>query len=235
MTDEERNENEERSESEDEGSENGGGGESSAEGQDDSSAEASSSSSDDDDGDAGDDGDGDGEQSGASAESGDDSESGGGGDDGGDDDDGDSESGGGDGDSGRTVSDVMSGDPVTVEAGDSVEDAAAKMKESDTGTVLVVDGDELKGIVTDRDIAVDAVGEGQSDAKVEDVMASDPTTVSPDDPIDKAIEVMRDEKVRRLPVVDDGKPVGVVSLGDLAEEADDSSVLGEMASAEPNN
>jgi CBS domain-containing protein len=218
MTDEERNENEERSESEDEGSEKGGD-ESSAESQDETSAESESSSGGGDDG--GDEGGG---GDGGGGDDGDDS-----GDDSGGDDD------GGDGDSGRSVSDVMSGDPVTVEPGDSIEDAAAKMKEADAGAVLVVDGDELKGIATDRDIVVDAVGEGESDARVEDVMTSDPTTVSPDDPIDKAIEVMRDEKVRRLPVVEDGKPVGVVSLGDLAEEADASSVLGEMASAEPNN
>lgn len=142
----------------------------------------------------------------------------------------------GDDDSGRTVGDVMTGDPVTVEPSASVEEAAKKMKESDAGAVLVVDGDELKGIATDRDIAVEAVAEGEgSDAKVEDVMTSDPTTVSPDDDVENAIDVMREEKVRRLPVVDDGKPVGVVSLGDLAEEADASSVLGDMAASEPNN
>jgi CBS domain-containing protein len=139
-------------------------------------------------------------------------------------------------DSGRTVSDVMTGDPATVEPSATVEEAAQKMKESDAGAVLVVDGDELKGIVTDRDIAVDAVAEGEGgDAKVEDIAAADPATVSPDDGIDKAIETMREHKVRRLPVVEDGKPVGVVSIGDLAAEADESSVLGDMATADSNN
>jgi CBS domain-containing protein len=150
-----------------------------------------------------------------------------------DDDDASAESGD---DSGRTVRDVMTSDPVTVEPSATVEEAAQKMKESDAGAVLIVDGDELKGIVTDRDIAVDAVAEGEGgDAKVEDVASTDPATVSPDDEIDKAIETMREQKVRRLPVVEDGKPVGVVSIGDLAAEADESSVLGDLAGAEANN
>jgi CBS domain-containing protein len=74
------------------------------------------------------------------------------------------------------------------------------MKEADTGALLVVDGDELKGIVTDRDIVVNAIAEGK-----------------------------REKKVRRLPVVDDdGEPIGIVSLGDLAIEADDDSALKEI-------
>ena len=225
MTDEERNEQEERSEEErdDDGD---SGEETSAESGDDTSAE---SSGDDDSGDdSGDEDSGEGDSGEeTTAESGDDS---------GDDDDSGDEDSGDDDDSGKTVSDVMTSDPVAVEPGTSVEEAAQKMKEADAGAVLVVDDGELKGIATDRDITVDAVAEGEgSDAKIEDVMTSDPATLSPDDDIEKAIEAMRDQKVRRLPVVDDGKPVGVVSIGDLAAEADDSSVLGEMATAEANN
>jgi CBS domain-containing protein len=241
MTDEERNEQEERSEeerdesedSEDTSSESGddtssdSGDDSGDEGSgdddsgDETTAEGDDDSSDDDSSDDEDSGDGDSEET--TAESGDDSD---------DDSDDDEDS---DDDSGKKVSDVMSSDPVAVEPGTSIEEAAQKMKEADAGAVLVVDGDELKGIVTDRDIAVDAVAEGEGDAKVEDVMSSDPATLSPDDDIETAIEAMRDKKVRRLPVVEDGKPVGVVSIGDLAAEADDSSVLGEMATSEANN
>jgi CBS domain-containing protein len=169
-----------------------------------------------------------------SASSGDDS----GDDDSGDDDD--SERSGDDDDSekesgGTTVGDVMSENPVSVEPGDSIEDAAAKMKEADTGAVLVVDGDELKGIVTDRDIAVDATAEGNTDAKVEDVASTDTTTIKADADLREAIDLMREKKVRRLPVVDDdGEPVGIVSLGDLAIEADDDSALKEISAAEPN-
>ena len=145
-------------------------------------------------------------------------------------DDDDEGSGGG----GTKVSDVMASDPASVEPGDSIEDAAKKMKENDTGALLVVDGDELKGIVTDRDIVVNAVAEGNSDASVEDVASTDTTTIEPDSSLGDAIELMRENKVRRLPVVDGDELKGIVSLGDLAIEADDDSVLKEISAAEPN-
>ena len=233
MADEERNEeNEEREE-------NGSGDD--EERDESQSSSGDDSSSDDDSGDSGDSGgddsdDDDSDDDDAKASSGDDSDSDD--DDSDDSDDDDSDSDGdddGDGDdSGPTVSDVMTKDPESVETGDSIEDAAKKMKENDTGALLVVDGDELKGIVTDRDIVVNAIAEGNSDAKVEDVFTSDPATVNADDDIQSAIDAMREKKVRRLPVVDDDKPVGIVSLGDLAVEADDSSVLGELAKSDPN-
>jgi CBS domain-containing protein len=131
----------------------------------------------------------------------------------------------------------MTKDPVSVEPGDSIEDAAKAMKEKDTGAILVVDGDELKGIVTDRDIVVNAIAEGNSDAKVEDVASTDTTTAKPDDSLTDAIKKMREADVRRLPVVeDDGdKPVGIVSLGDLAIAADDDSALKDISEASANN
>ena len=134
-----------------------------------------------------------------------------------------------------TVSDVMSEDPQSVEPGDSIEDAAKKMKEAETGALLVVDGDELKGIVTDRDIVVNAIAEGNADASVEDVASTDTTTIEPDASLGDAIDLMRENKIRRLPVVgEDGDPVGIVSLGDLAIEADDDSALKEISKAESN-
>jgi CBS domain-containing protein len=134
-----------------------------------------------------------------------------------------------------SVKDVMTENPESVEPGASIEDAAKKMKEADTGAILVVDGDDLKGIVTDRDIVVNAIAEGKTDAKIEDVASTDTTTIEPDADLGDAIEKMREAKVRRLPVVDDGEPVGIVSLGDLAIEADDDSALSEISGASPNN
>jgi CBS domain-containing protein len=134
-----------------------------------------------------------------------------------------------------SVKDVMTENPESVEPDASIEDAAKKMKEADTGALLVVDGDDLKGIVTDRDIVVNAVAEGNTDAKVEDVASSDTTTIEPDAGIEDAIKLMRENKVRRLPVVDDDEPVGIVSLGDLAIEADNDSVLKEISGASANN
>ncbi len=211
MTDEERNEQDEEQDeerSEDEGSE---GGDAEASGED----ETSGSSGDDD---SGDDDSGD-EESSSDDESG-------------DEDSGDESSASG---GSTTVKDVMSEDPQSVEPGDSIEDAAKKMKEADTGALLVVDGDELKGIVTDRDIVVNAIAEGNTDASVEDVATTDTTTIEPDASLGDAIQLMRENKIRRLPVVgDNGEPVGIVSLGDLAIEADDDSALKEISAAEPN-
>jgi CBS domain-containing protein len=134
-----------------------------------------------------------------------------------------------------SVKDVMTENPESVEPGASIEDAAKKMKSAETGALLVVDGDDLKGIVTDRDIVVNAIAEGNTDAKVEDVCSSDTTTTEPGAELQDAIKLMRDNKVRRLPVVDDGQPVGIVSLGDLAIEADDDSALKEISGASANN
>ena len=157
------------------------------------------------------------------------------GDDDSDDDSSDDSSDDGDGGGKATVADVMSKDPQSVEPDDSIEDAAKKMKEGDTGALLVVDGDELKGIITDRDIVVNAIAAGETDAKVEDVASTDTTTIEPDAELTDAIEKMREAKIRRLPVVDEGEPVGIVSLGDLAIEADDNSVLKEISGASANN
>ncbi|HEX8744724.1 MAG TPA: CBS domain-containing protein [Thermoleophilaceae bacterium] len=145
--------------------------------------------------------------------------------------------GGGDGGGKTKVADVMTKDPEAVEPGSSIEDAAKKMKEKDTGALLVTDGDDLKGIVTDRDIVVNALAEGNADAKVEDIASTDTTTIKKDAELTEAIQKMREANVRRLPVVDDdeGKPVGIVSLGDLAIEADDDSALKDISEASPNN
>ena len=137
----------------------------------------------------------------------------------------------------ETVRDLMAESPAKVEPSDSVEDAARKMKENDVGALLVVEDGELKGIVTDRDIVVKAVAEGDKPgkAKVEDVCTAETTTIEPDASIDDAIAKMREADVRRLPVVEDGEPVGIVSLGDLAIERDEDSALGSISAAGPNN
>jgi CBS domain-containing protein len=136
-----------------------------------------------------------------------------------------------------TVRDVMAESPWHVEPSDSVEDAAKRMRDEDVGALLVVEDEELKGIVTDRDIVVKAVAEGDKPgkAKIEDVCTADTTTVEADASIDDAIKAMREADVRRLPVVEDGKPIGIVSLGDLAIERDKDSALADISAAAPNN
>jgi CBS domain-containing protein len=135
-----------------------------------------------------------------------------------------------------TIRDVMTSDPNTVDASATVEEAAKIMAEKDIGNVLVVENGEVKGIVTDRDIVVRVLAKGDGpDASVREAATTDLETLSPDDSIDDAIKKMEQADVRRLPVVDDGKPVGIVSLGDLAQERDKDSALADISSASPNN
>ena len=136
------------------------------------------------------------------------------------------------------VSDVMTRDPATCDTGDSLVDAAKAMRDGDFGAVVVTQGDQVHGILTDRDIVVRSVANGDdpSSTTVGDICTANPTTLSPDDSIDDAIERIRAEDVRRLPVVDsDGTPVGIVSLGDLAVERDEDSALADISAASPNN
>ena len=136
----------------------------------------------------------------------------------------------------QSISDVMTRDPKTVETNATIADAAKLMRDNDIGAILVTDGDELKGIVTDRDITVKAVADGQdSSVEVSQVFTESPVTLSPDDTVDDAINLVREHNVRRVPVVEDGKPVGIVSIGDLAIERDQDSALADLSSADSNN
>ena len=137
----------------------------------------------------------------------------------------------------QSIKEVMTSDPRTVDAADSVADAAKIMAEADVGAVIVVEDEQVSGIVTDRDIAVRAVAEGRdpSSTKVSEVATGSPKTLSPDESVEDAEKAMREQDVRRLPVVEDGRPVGIVSLGDVAEERDAGEALADISSAPPNN
>ena len=135
-----------------------------------------------------------------------------------------------------TVAEIMARDPQTVQADEPVSAAAAAMRDNDTGDVVVLDGQQLVGIVTDRDLAVRIVAEGRdASTPVREACSADPTTVTPDTAIEQAAELMRRNAVRRLPVVEGDRPVGIVSLGDLAIERDEDSVLADISAAEENN
>jgi CBS domain-containing protein len=100
----------------------------------------------------------------------------------------------------------------------------------------VTDGDRLRGLVTDRDLVVRSVSRGgdPEDTTVAGACSDDPVTVAPDDDLDHAVRLMREHAVRRVPVVEEGRPVGVVSLGDIAMERDPESALGDISVARPN-
>ncbi|MEU6357548.1 CBS domain-containing protein [Streptomyces sp. NPDC047072] len=134
------------------------------------------------------------------------------------------------------VSDIMTAAPVTVEPQTSVTAVARIMRDQDLGAVLVTDGDRLRGLVTDRDLVVRSLAEGgdPEETTVAGACSDDLVTVGPEDDLDRAIALMREHSVRRIPVVEDGRPVGVVSLGDAAMERDPDSALGDISVARPN-
>jgi CBS domain-containing protein len=114
----------------------------------------------------------------------------------------------------------------TVEPTQALREAAKLMKSGDFGSVPVVEDGRLVGMLTDRDIVVRAVAQGldPSSAQVGEVASTGPITVEPDQDLAEALRLMAQHRVRRLPVVDDGKLVGVLSQADIALEGKDKEV-----------
>ncbi len=136
-----------------------------------------------------------------------------------------------------TVREVMTAEPLTMEATETLTAAARQMRDADIGDVIVTAGGEVRGIVTDRDITVRAVAE-EADPRattLDAVLTRDLVTLAPDDDVRTAVGLMRQHAVRRLPVLDGGRLVGVVAIGDLAVELDSDSLLAEISAEDPNN
>jgi CBS domain-containing protein len=114
------------------------------------------------------------------------------------------------------IRDVMTSNPRTVSPQDSIQNAARIMRDEDTGAVPVVDNGRPVGIVTDRDIVVRAVADGQLDRPVRDIVSGDIVSARPDMSTKEAAQLMSDHQVRRLPVIENERLVGIVSIGDLA-------------------
>ncbi|MFF9773271.1 CBS domain-containing protein [Streptomyces sp. NPDC013978] len=135
------------------------------------------------------------------------------------------------------VSELMTSAPVTVEPQTSVATVARMMRDEGIGAVLVTEGERLRGLVSDRDLVVRTLAEGGDPDRttVADACSDDLVTVGPDDDVSRAVELMREHSVRRMPVVDaEQHAVGIVSLGDLAIERDPESALGDISSTKPN-
>ena len=137
----------------------------------------------------------------------------------------------------RSVNEVMTADPRTVDAGDTLAEAARVMREADVGPVLVAQEGRVTGILTDRDIVVRAVADGRDpqSTTVREAYSSDLVSLTPDQDLDDAVRLMREHDVRRAPVVQDGRPAGILSLGDLAVERDSDSALADISAASPND
>jgi CBS domain-containing protein len=122
----------------------------------------------------------------------------------------------------KKVSEVMTSDVKVVRPDESVQKAAAIMSEQDVGALPVCDGTRLKGMITDRDIAVRAVARGRGvDTPVREVMTEEVIWCSEDDDLQDLLKRMGNDQIRRVPVLDASRNlVGIVALGDLAIEQD---------------
>ena len=136
----------------------------------------------------------------------------------------------------QKVEQIMTRDPRTVDASDTVVDAARVMRDNDIGDAVVMDGGQIAGIVTDRDIVVRGVAEGidPDNTAVTEVCTTGIETIEPEASVDDALSRMRDKDIRRLPVAKNGRPVGIVSLGDLAVEREPDSTLADISAASPD-
>ena len=125
----------------------------------------------------------------------------------------------------KTVRDAMTSKPCTIDATKDVVYAAKMMKDENVGVAPIVEGDQLVGVLTDRDIAIKVVAEGKDPqaTKVRDIASTNVVTVDPQQDLDEALRLMAKNQVRRLPVVEeDGKVVGILAQADVALAGDDA-------------
>jgi CBS domain-containing protein len=132
-----------------------------------------------------------------------------------------------------TARDIMTDDAQCARADESLVDAARKMRDLGVGALPICgDDDRLKGVVTDRDIVVRCVAEGAdpTSTRVSELAEGKPVTIGADDPIDEALRTMIEHGVRRLPVIDGDRLVGMVSQADVARETSPEKA-GELVAA----
>jgi CBS domain-containing protein len=125
---------------------------------------------------------------------------------------------------GKSISDLMTPNPRTLESASTVVEAARVMRDADAGSVPIVEGDRLVGMITDRDIAIRVVAEGKSpeSTTVMEIASRELVTIDPQQDLDEALRLMARHQVRRLPVVEeDGRLVGIVAQADIAQHAKD--------------
>ena len=122
-----------------------------------------------------------------------------------------------------TARDIMTAGADHLDSSATVLDAAKKLASEDYGALPICDGDKLQGMITDRDIVVKVLAEGKDPAttKVIDLVQGEVITIGADDPVEEVSRTMSQYQVRRLPVIDGDKLVGMVAQADLARSGDD--------------
>lgn len=124
---------------------------------------------------------------------------------------------------------AMTESPETAGPGMNAADAAAMMKQFDTGVIPVAEGGRLVGLVTDRDLVVRVLAERKDplEVRLDEIATTVPVTVTPDTKLSEAREMMAEHRIRRLPVVKAGELVGILSLGDVAVADASERAVGE--------
>lgn len=138
----------------------------------------------------------------------------------------------------KTARDVMTSGAECIGENDTVLDAAKRLTELNVGAMPICgEDDRLKGMLTDRDIVVKVLAQGKdpSSTRAGELGEGKPVTIGADDSVDEAVRAMKDHKVRRLPVIDGHRLIGIVSQADLARSIDETEVgdLVEAISAAP--
>ena len=127
------------------------------------------------------------------------------------------------------IADIMTRDVQSVTGDTDLITVARHMRDLDVGVIPVVESSRLVGVITDRDIVIRAIAVGLDprQAVVRDHMSPDPTTVAPTEQVSRAAEIMAREQIRRLPVVENGTLVGILSIGDVAVDAGKDRLTGD--------
>ena len=128
------------------------------------------------------------------------------------------------------VDEIMTVDVATVSPDSTLEDIAIIMRDEDTGAVPVVEDGELVGLITDRDIVMRCIAAGRDVAETtaEDILSNELETVEPGADVGEASRLMSRKQIRRLPVVENGRLIGMVSLGDIAVKAGEQNASGAL-------
>jgi CBS domain-containing protein len=136
--------------------------------------------------------------------------------------------------------DIMSGSPQCANADDTLAEAAKKMRDLEVGALPICgDDDRLKGMITDRDIVVNCIADGgdPTSTKVSELAEGKPVTIGADDSVEETLKTMTEHGVRRLPVIDDQRLIGMVTQADVAKNLPEDSVgdlVEAISSARPN-
>jgi CBS domain-containing protein len=135
----------------------------------------------------------------------------------------------------QKVREMMTPQPVTLPLDASLTEAARLMRDEGVRSVLVAQGDRLCGLLTDRDIVVRVVAEGRdlTGTRLAEVCSADVVTVRPDDEAEMALRLMRERAIGRLPVVENGRAVGIVSIGDLTPDRGDAPACADARGVPP--